>query len=135
VPVVPRPYDALVVDDAGVLSGGGGDVAGLVRQVRAAGLRTALLSNAGGPGRPAQWQRLFDVVVLSGQVGLRKPDPRIYALTAARLGVAAARCVVVDDVAGNVRGAAAAGMTGVHHTSYDSTLAELRVLLEVPLVG
>jgi epoxide hydrolase-like predicted phosphatase len=133
--VVPRPYDALVVDDAGVLTGGGGDVAALVRQVRAAGLRTALLSNADGPGRPPEWHRVFDVVVLSGQVGLRKPDPRIYALTGARLGVAPARCVVVDDLAANVRGAAAAGMTGVHHRSYDGTLAELAVLLEVPLVG
>ena len=127
-----RWYDALVVDDVGVLSGVRDDEAAamedLVRTARARGIRTALLSNAGGCGRP-EWDGLFDAVVLSGIAGVRKPDREAYELVAARLGVAPERCVLVDDLASNVRGAVAAGMTGVHHTSAATTAQELAVLL------
>ena len=125
-------HDALVLDDVGVLSGVPADEAAameqLVRQARAAGVRTALLSNAGGCGRP-EWPDLFDVVVLSGLVGVRKPDREAYELVAQRLGVPPARCVFVDDVRSNVLGAVAAGMTGVHHSSAATTADELAVLL------
>ena len=125
-------YDALVVDDVGVLSGVPDDDAAameqLVRSARAAGIRTALLSNAGGCGRP-DWPDLFDAVVLSGLAGVRKPDREAYELVARRLGVAPGRCVFVDDVRSNVRGAVAAGMTGVHHSSAATTAEELSVLL------
>ena len=129
-------YDALVVDDVGVLSGVRDDEAALletaVRTARAAGLRTGLLSNAGGCGRP-EWPDLFDTVVLSGMAGVAKPDRAAFLLVAERLGVAAERCVFVDDLRRNVLGAAAAGMTGVHHRSAETTLAELEVLLGVTL--
>ncbi|MCW2679838.1 MAG: hypothetical protein JWM62_1239 [Frankiales bacterium] len=125
-------YDALVVDDLGVLSGVPQDEAAAmeraVRDARAAGLRSGLLSNAGGPARP-EWAELFDAVVLSGVAGVGKPDPAAYRLVAQRLGVAPERCLFVDDLRRNVLGAAAAGMTGVHHTSVATTLAELDVLL------
>ena len=125
-------HDALVVDDVGVLSGVPDDEAAameeLVRRARAAGIRTALLSNAGGCGRP-EWDGLFDAVVLSGLAGVRKPQREAYELVAARLGVAPGRCVFVDDVRANVRGAVAAGMTGVHHSSAATTAEELAVLL------
>jgi putative hydrolase of the HAD superfamily len=127
-----RPYDALVVDDVGVLSGvRDEDAAALervVRAARAAGLRTGLLSNAAGCGRP-EWPDLFDVVVLSGIAGVAKPDPAAFLLVAERLGVPPERCVFVDDLRRNVLGAAAVGMTGVHHTSTAATLQELEVLL------
>jgi HAD superfamily hydrolase (TIGR01509 family) len=126
------PYDGLVVDDLGVLSGvpeaDGVAMQDAVRRARAAGLRTGLLSNADGGGRP-EWAALFDAVVLSGTAGVGKPQPEAYRLVAARMGVAPERCVFVDDLRRNVVGAAAAGMTGVHHTSLDATLAELEVLL------
>ena len=130
-------HDALVVDDAGVLSGvsdaEAAAMAQLVRSARAAGVRTALLSNAGGSGptdhHERQWRDLFDVVVLSGVAGVRKPDRAAYELVAQRLGVAPGRCVFVDDVRANVRGAVAAGMTGVHHSSAATTAEELSVLL------
>ena len=131
-----RPYDALVVDDVGVLSGVRDDDAAamvaLVRAVRAQGLRTGLLSNAGGCGRP-EWPDLFDTVVLSGIAGVAKPDPEAFLLVAERLGVAPERCVFVDDLRRNVLGAAAVGMTGVHHTSREATVAELEVLLGLDL--
>jgi HAD superfamily hydrolase (TIGR01509 family) len=129
---------ALVVDFGGVLTDRGPELAaeppliGAVRAAREAGLRTALLSNADGPGEPIPWlDRLFDVLVFSGDVGVAKPDVEIYRLTAARLGLAPGECVFVDDLAVNVRGAVAAGLVGVHHTSVPTTLAELNVLLGV----
>ena len=131
-----RPYDALVVDDVGVLSGVRADEAAameqVVRRVRAAGMRTALLSNAGGCGRP-EWPDLFDVVVLSGLAGVAKPDAAAFLLVADRLDVAPERCVFVDDLRRNVLGAAATGMTGVHHSSLATTVEELEVLTGVPL--
>lgn len=131
-----RPYDALVVDAGGVLIGArdGRSLLDVVAAVRAAGLRTALLTNADRDAEvPDGWRPVFDVVVVSGEVGMRKPEPRIYRLTADRLGVPAERCVFVDDLAVNVRGAVAAGMTGVHHAGRDRTVTELAVLLEMPL--
>ena len=82
---------------------------------------------------PDAWRPGFDAVVVSGEVGMRKPEPRIYVLTAERLGVPVERCVFVDDLPANVRGAAAAGMTGVLHQSRDQTVTELGALLEMPL--
>ena len=133
-----RPYDAVVVDDVGVLSGVRDDEAAamtdVLRRLRAAGLRTALLSNAGGCGRP-EWPDLFDAVVLSGLAGVAKPERAAYELVAERLGVPTSRCVFVDDLRRNVLGAVAAGMTGVHHVVPDTTVTELEVLTEVPLRG
>ena len=131
-----RPYDAVVVDDVGVLSGVRDDEAAAItdalRRLRAAGLRTGLLSNAGGCGRP-DWPDLFDAVVLSGLAGVAKPDRAAYELVADRLGVPASRCVFVDDLRRNVLGAVAAGMTGVHHGAPDTTVEELEVLTGVAL--
>ncbi len=106
----------------------------LVHRVRAAGVRTALLSNSWGNEYPEQiWQGMFDAVVISGEVGMRKPESRIFTLTADRLGLPAEQCVMVDDLPHNVAGAVAAGMVGVLHSSYDETAAELEVLLGIPL--
>jgi epoxide hydrolase-like predicted phosphatase len=112
------------------------DMLGVVRRVRAAGRKTALLSNSWGMDYPREgWDELFDVTVISGEVGLRKPEPEIYALCAERLGVPPQACVFVDDLAPNVRGAAAVGMVGVLHTSYEQTVRELEVLLGLALAA
>ena len=130
----------LVFDYGGVLTDYGDEVIGepplikVLRVARGHGLRTGLLSNADGhwsPPRP--WQPLFDAVVVSGEVGLGKPDREIYLLTAKKLGLAPQECVFVDDLAVNVRGAVAAGMVGVHHQSVRSTLEELEILLAITL--
>lgn len=105
----------------------------VLRSARAAGLRTGLVSNSWGTPYPrAGWGELFDTVVISGEVGLRKPDPRIYRLAASQLGVLPAHCVFVDDLAPNVRGAAAVGMVGIHHVDAATTRAELAALFDVP---
>ena len=106
----------------------------LVRTARTAGIRTGLLSNSWGLDYPREgWDTLFDTVVISGEVGLRKPDPAIYTLAAERLGLPANQVVFVDDLAPNVRGAVAVGMVGVQHTDVDSTTDELEILLGVSL--
>lgn len=133
----------LVLDFGGVLTDLGDDCTAVepplltaTRQARHQGIRTAVLSNADGLwSPPAEWAGLFDVVITSGKVGMAKPDRRIYLLAAERLGLPARDCVFVDDLAVNVRGAAAAGMVGVHHQSVRSTLEELQTLLQVPLEG
>ena len=55
---------------------------------------------------------LVDVVIDSCEVGLRKPDPEIFELTAERLGVPPSACVMIDDFAWNLTGAAATGNGG-----------------------
>lgn len=131
----------LVLDFGGVLTDFGDDFAieppllTVVREVREQGILTGLLSNADGLwAPPEEWDGLFDAVVISGEVGLAKPFAEIYTLTADRLGLSAAECVFVDDLAINVRGAAAVGMVGVHHTSVSVTVGELAVLLGFPLL-
>ncbi len=87
-----------------------------VRQLRAAGIRTALLTNISREGE-ALWRRLvpvdelFDTVVDSSQVGVRKPDPAIYTIACERLGVEPADCLLIDDITCNVDAARALGMT------------------------
>ena len=68
---------------------------------------------------------LFDGIVISGEEGFRKPDPRMYALGAARAGVEPTDCVFVDDLAFNLPPAQELGMAVVHHTGAETTLAEL----------
>lgn len=111
------------------------DMIALVGRARRAGLRTGLLSNSWGNDYPRDgWDDLFDAVVISGEVGMRKPEARIYTYTLDRLGVAPAECVFVDDLRPNVEAAAALGIVGVHHTDYATTAAELEALFGLPLV-
>lgn len=108
----------------------------LVRRARRLGLRTGLLSNSWGVDYPREdWHELFDAVVISGEVGMRKPDPEIYRYAARRLRLAPQSCVMVDDLPPNVRGAVTAGMVGVHHVTVEQTTAELVVLFGLPLDG
>jgi putative hydrolase of the HAD superfamily len=106
-----------------------------VRQARAAGIRTGLVSNSMGAGRydRSTFPELFDGVVISGDVGLHKPQPEIFLLGAERTGVAPEECVFVDDLRENCEGAEAVGMTAVLHRGADTTLPELERLLGVEL--
>jgi epoxide hydrolase-like predicted phosphatase len=109
---------------------------GVVRRVREAGYKTALLSNSWGMDYPREgWTELFDVTVISGEVGMRKPDPDIYQLCAEQLELPPQACVFVDDLSPNVRGAVAVGMVGVLHRTYDETVVELEALFGLELSG
>ena len=102
---------------------------------RQAGYQTALLSNSWGLDLYPRdrFPDMFDVVVISGEVGLRKPDPDIFTLTTEKLGLEADRCVFVDDHPGHLKAAVDAGMTTVLHRTPKETIAELEGLLEIPL--
>jgi epoxide hydrolase-like predicted phosphatase len=107
-----------------------------VRAARAAGTRTGLLSNSWSVAHydRALLAELFDATVISGEVGLRKPDPAIYELAAERLGLPPEACVFVDDLPGNLKPARAIGMaTVVHRGDAAATLAEVEQHLGVRL--
>ena len=105
-----------------------------VRAAGAAGIRTCLISNSWGSGiydrAPLD---AFQEVVISGDEGLHKPEPEIYHLGAKRIGIGPERCVFVDDLRENVRGAEDVGMVAVLHRDTDATLARLEELLGVSL--
>lgn len=107
-----------------------------VRRARAAGIRTGLISNSWGDGiayEPALMEELFDAVVISGEVGMHKPQPEIFRLGAERIGIEPDECVFVDDLRENCEGAEAVGMTAVLHRGAEGSIPQLEELLGVPL--
>ena len=106
----------------------------LARRARAAGIPAGVLSNSLGSGGHDVYvgydlAGLFDVVVISHLVGLRKPDRPIYELAAAKLGLAPADCVFVDDTLRHVVAAREIGMAAVHFTGEAEQLAEVERLI------
>jgi epoxide hydrolase-like predicted phosphatase len=98
----------------------------LVTRARTAGIRTALLSNSWGNDYDrTDWHEMFDVVVISGEVGMRKPEPCIFELALHRIGLPADECVFVDDMAHNIVAAQQAGLVGIVHRNFEETAAEL----------
>ena len=75
----------------------------------------------------------FDHVIESSKVGVRKPDPRIYQMMCAALGVEPAACIYLDDLGINCKPAAALGMHAIKVTSGEQALADLSAALGVPL--
>lgn len=110
----------------------------LVAAARDRGVRTGLLSNSWGTDLYPR-DRLashFDVTVISGEVGLRKPDPAIYLLACERIGVPPQRCAFVDDLVRNVEAAVSLGMFGVVHAGDDAaTTARVAAFLELGTDG
>ncbi len=106
-----------------------------VRAAREAGIATGLISNSWGTTRyPRELlDELFDGVVISGEVGIRKPAPRIYELGVQAIALEPAECVFVDDLPFNLPPATELGMATVHHTAADTTIAELEGLLGIAL--
>ncbi len=106
-----------------------------VGRARAAGVLTGLISNSWGTRRYDRelLAELFDGVVISGEVGLRKPAPEIYEMGAKEIGLAPSACVFVDDLPFNLKPAAALGMATIHHREVTQTIGELERLLAVDL--
>ena len=106
-----------------------------VRVARAGGIKTGLISNSWGTHRYPRklLAELFDGVVISGEVGVRKPTLRIYELGAQAIGTDPGECVFVDDLPFNLPPAQELGMAVVHHTGADTTIGELELLLGTPL--
>jgi putative hydrolase of the HAD superfamily len=107
----------------------------LMRELKAGGRRMALLTNNVREWEPL-WRsmlpvdEIFELVVDSGFVGMRKPDPPIYELTVARLsGVNAEQCLFIDDLAVNIETARAMGMYAVHFRDNEQAIGEVRGIL------
>jgi epoxide hydrolase-like predicted phosphatase len=102
--------------------------------VRGRGLKAGILSNSGPGAREAErhwgFEAMTDDIVYSHEVGLAKPDPAVYALVAARLGVEGSEIVFLDDVAANVTAARAAGWHAVLHEDTARSIAELERIID-----
>jgi epoxide hydrolase-like predicted phosphatase len=125
--MVERLFAGVQADDAMVEA---------VRRAKGSGIATGLISNSWGGtsyDRVRDPAELFDTMVISGEVGLHKPEPEIFRLGAERLGVEPAACVFVDDLRENCEGAEAVGMTAILHRGADRTIPELERLLGLEL--
>jgi 2-haloacid dehalogenase len=116
-----------------MLGGALEDTVAILGELRAAGVRVYALSNWSAETFPRARPRFpflewFDGIVISGEVRLVKPDPRIFRHLLETHGLAAERTVFVDDSATNVEAAAALGMIGIHFAGADALRAELRSL-------
>jgi epoxide hydrolase-like predicted phosphatase len=137
----PRFAELLGVSAPGLIdrlfagSGPDEEMVAAVLRARQSGIRTGLISNSWGTRRydRTQLAELFDGVVISGEVGIRKPAPEIYAMGAEEVGLAPDACVFVDDLRFNLEPAAELGMATVHHTAAPETISELERLLGVLL--
>jgi putative hydrolase of the HAD superfamily len=105
------------------------------RSLRERGVRTALLNNNVREWEPL-WRaklpeidEIFEVVVDSAFVGMRKPDPRIYELTLERLGTVAGDCVFLDDLDVNCQAARELGMAAVRFEDTDGAIAAVEAAL------
>jgi putative hydrolase of the HAD superfamily len=106
----------------------------MLREVRSAGLRTCLLSNSWANEYPREdWEDFFDEVVISGEIGMRKPEPRIFEHALGRIGLTGQECVFIDDIEANIAAARELGIVGVHHRDPEATIAELETLFGVSL--
>jgi putative hydrolase of the HAD superfamily len=112
------------------------DMIEFIRELRGRGVRAALLTNNVREWEPLwraklpELDELFEVVVDSAFVGLRKPDPAIYALTLERLGgVSPERCVFVDDLDVNCEAARALGMAAVRFVDSEQAIPEIESAL------
>jgi epoxide hydrolase-like predicted phosphatase len=107
-----------------------------VRSAGQAGIRTGLISNSWGTGiayDESLLDELFDGIVISGDVGMHKPEPAIFMLGAERIGVQAEECVFVDDLRENCQGAEEVGMTAILHRGAETTVPKLEELLGIEL--
>jgi epoxide hydrolase-like predicted phosphatase len=107
-----------------------------MRGLKERGYRMALLTNNVREWEPL-WRgmlpvdEIFEVIVDSAFVGMRKPEPEIYELAVERIGdgIGAAECLFVDDVEVNVEAARELGMTGIHFRSTDQAIPEVEAAL------
>lgn len=108
-------------------------VTNAVQGLRSEGIRICVLTNSWGtdpfdPYEPFRLDDYYDAVVISHQVGLRKPEPEIFQLAAERIGLNTQECVFVDDVAHYLDSARSLGMGAIHATDPTTTVADLREL-------
>ncbi len=111
-----------------------------IHRLRAGGFKIGALTNNWADERGtssstgASAMTLFDVVVESARVGLRKPDPRIYELACVQLGVTPSECVFLDDLGINLKPARSLGMATIKVVDHLEALRSLSILTGIDLV-
>jgi putative hydrolase of the HAD superfamily len=109
----------------------------LMRELKARGLKMSLLTNNVREWEPL-WRsmlpvdEIFEEIVDSAFVGLRKPEEQIYELTLERIGMPAEACLFIDDLQPNCEGAEAVGMRAVRFRDNEQAIAEIRAALDGP---
>ncbi|KAA1428095.1 HAD family phosphatase [Nocardioides antri] len=150
----PPEFDALLAAELTTLDGRPVDPEGLLQRIfagmrpdpaafaliddlRSVGIRVGLLSNSWGNTYPRERiDALLDPVVISGEVGLRKPHAAIFELALERLGLPADRVLFIDDAEPNVLGARHVGLQGLLHTDATTTRAALAALVpDLPITS
>jgi putative hydrolase of the HAD superfamily len=135
-PFAPSTLEHLIESDLASWTHYREEVWTMARAFREAGGLTGFLSNSA----PEMMARVradrspesrFDVVIVSCEVGLAKPDPRIYELALSRLGVAAGQALFVDDREDNIEGAARLGLRTLHFVD-DQAVEKLCALIATP---
>ncbi len=111
-----------------------GEMIELMHELKASGLKMALLTNNVREWEPL-WRsmlpvdEIFEEIVDSAFVGCRKPEPQIYELTLERIGTRAEDCLFIDDLHPNCEGAEAVGMSAVHFRDNEQAIGEIRAAL------
>jgi 2-haloacid dehalogenase len=139
----PEQRDLIVAYDERWTEMLGGPIDGTVAvlaDLRRAGIRVAALSNWSADTFPIARSRYpflgwFETIVISGEIGICKPDPRIYRLLFERTGLVPESSVFVDDVEANVAAASALGMTGLRFESPAILRRQLEDLELLPRVS
>ncbi|MFA5883174.1 MAG: HAD-IA family hydrolase [Acidimicrobiia bacterium] len=137
-------FSAMRGGEPGAAPGPHPEMVAAIRAIRAEGLRTAALTNnwadddgathvSGTSPLALQLAELFDTIVESAREGLRKPDPRIYELTCARVGVTPGETVFLDDLGSNLKPARALGMTTIKVEDPALAVTELGAVLGLDL--
>lgn len=130
----------LIIDYAGVLDTGAEDEKRwktLIAAVKERDIAVGILSNEEGDGEAAEkireWEfnGVVDAVVLSGEIGVEKPERAAFQAAADAVGVDLNECVMIDDDIMNVRAAVEYDMIGILHTAIDRTAVEIQSLFDI----
>lgn len=129
----------LIVDYAGVLDGPAEEIDGwraLFAALKEKEISLAILSNDPGgsdaePIREWEYRGVVDAVVLSGEIGVEKPEPGAFQAAADALGLDVKECVMIDDNIYNVQASIGTGMVGILHTAFERTAVEIQAIFEI----
>ncbi|AGF71762.1 HAD-IA family hydrolase [Corynebacterium halotolerans] len=128
----------LIVDYLGVLDANEEDTRrwrSLFAAAKANGVATAILSNDAGAEaekiREWEYRGIVDAVVLSGEIGVEKPDVQAFAAAAQAIDLPMSDCVLVDDSILNVRAAVEAGLVGVLYQVFDRAVVEICSIFDI----
>lgn len=130
----------LIIDYAGVLDTGAEDQSRwktLIEEAKKKDVSVAILSNEAAEGEIAdairEWEfkGVVDAVVLSGEIGVEKPERAAFQAAADAIGLDMNECVMIDDDIMNIRAAVEYNLIGILHTALDRTAVEIQSLFDI----